>query len=98
MMYRNRKLTQSAQHEACVNCGANDGTIVFAHSNSQKHGKGMGIKAHDLFGAFLCHQCHYIYDQTVWLYDADTRPLTKAQWFVEMWERSMIIACKKNYL
>lgn len=63
MNWRSKKLTQSAKHESCVACGANDGTIVWAHSNSQKHGKGMGIKAHDLFGAYLCHRCHKLYDE-----------------------------------
>jgi 5-methylcytosine-specific restriction endonuclease McrA len=27
MMYRNKKLTESARHEACVSCGANDGRV-----------------------------------------------------------------------
>jgi hypothetical protein len=95
--YRNKKLTQSAQHEACVNCGANDGTIVWAHSNSLCHGKGTGTKAHDIFGAFLCVKCHSIFD-------AHDMPRTKyycetlEDWFLIMWEKSMIIACEKGYL
>ena len=96
--YRNKKLTQSAKNERCVSCGANDGTIVWAHSNSQKHGKGMGTKAHDLFGAYLCHECHFKFYETVWLYDADTINQTKSEWFADMWERSLIIACEKGYL
>jgi hypothetical protein len=100
MMYRNKKLTESARHEACVSCGAYDATIVFAHSNSQKHGKGMGIKAHDLFGAYLCVNCHKNYDETslaVFMAINDFAK-TKQEWFIEMWERSMIIACEKGYL
>jgi hypothetical protein len=99
--YRNKKLTQSAKHEACVSCGANDGTIVWAHSNSQRHGKGMGIKAHDLFGAYLCHKCHAIYDggDSFGLATTDGKNmLHKPTWFKEMWERSMIIACEKGYI
>jgi len=46
-----------------MNCGADDGTIVAAHSNQSKHGKGMSIKAHDCFVAFLCHRCHHEIDQ-----------------------------------
>ena len=100
MNYRNKKLTQSAKHEACVSCGADDGTVVWAHSNRQKHGKGMGIKAHDLFGAYLCHACHLSYDsgkepeRCNWY--SENRSLIT--WFNCMWERSMLIACKKGYL
>jgi hypothetical protein len=92
MNWRSKKLTQSAKHESCVSCGADDGTIVWAHSNSQMHGKGMGIKAHDLFGAYLCHKCHYDYDNTPWFREE------RSEWFMKMWERSMIRACNKGYL
>jgi len=94
LMYRNAKLKASAKHESCVSCGANDGTIVWAHSNSQRHGKGMGIKAHDLFGAYLCAKCHYLYDEGTWGIGNGN----KAQWFDAAWEKSMIIACEKGYL
>jgi RNA polymerase subunit RPABC4/transcription elongation factor Spt4 len=90
--YRNKKLTQSAKHESCVSCGADDGTVVWAHSNSSKHGKGMGIKAHDLFGAYLCSKCHYIFDE------GSCAGVNKTEWFFMQWERSMIIACSKGYL
>lgn len=33
-------------------------TVVAAHSDQGKHGKGLGIKAHDCFVAFICHNCH----------------------------------------
>jgi hypothetical protein len=46
-----------------MNCGADDNTIVAAHSNQSRHGKGMSIKAHDCFIAFLCNRCHYEIDQ-----------------------------------
>lgn len=90
--YRNKKLTQSAKHEPCVNCGADDGTIVWAHSNSSRHGKGMGIKAHDFFGAYLCHKCHSKFDE----YSVAFGELP--DWFREQNEKSLIIACKKGYL
>jgi hypothetical protein len=92
--YRNKKLTQSAKYESCVSCGANDGTIVWAHSNESFHGKGTGTKAHDLFGAFFCFKCHSSYDENLAEYDGIQRPL----WFRKMWEKSMIIACNKGYL
>jgi hypothetical protein len=61
--YRNPKLLRLARDEACANCGAEDGTIVAAHSNLSRHGKGKSLKAADCFIAFLCHRCHSWLDQ-----------------------------------
>lgn len=47
----------------CTNCGRDDGTVVAAHSNQAKHGKGRSIKASDVFVASLCHSCHSMLDQ-----------------------------------
>lgn len=48
----------------CSGCGAsNDGTIVAAHSNRLRHGKGKGIKCHDCYIAALCYRCHVALDQ-----------------------------------
>lgn len=63
MTFRNRKLLDLARDESCTNCGAEDGTIVAAHSNMSIHGKGMSEKAHDCFIAFLCSRCHGWLDQ-----------------------------------
>ena len=93
MSYRNPKLKQAARNEQCVACGAHNGSTVWAHSNSQKHGKGTGIKAHDLFGAFLCYHCHTEYDS-----GTSMNRQEKQEWFREQWERSMIVACEKGYI
>ena len=37
--------------------------MVAAHSNQQRDGKGMGIKAHDYRIAALCYTCHADIDQ-----------------------------------
>lgn len=97
MIYRNKKLTESARNAKCVSCGNDDGTVVWAHSNKYRHGKGRGIKAHDLFGCYLCYQCHTLFD------NGKMPPYTFQvesidDWFLVMWERSMIIACEKDYL
>lgn len=63
MIFRKRSLLDLARDQACVMCGAQDGSIVWAHSNLLEHGKGKGQKAHDGMGAFLCYRCHYEYDQ-----------------------------------
>lgn len=60
--YRNKKLLQLARHHECQYCNTDDGTIVAAHSNQLIHGKGMGIKAHDVFIAYLCAYCHDVVD------------------------------------
>lgn len=62
-MYRNNKILQIARHSPCQICGIEDGTIVGAHSNQLRDGKGKGIKAHDYRVAYLCHHCHSQLDQ-----------------------------------
>lgn len=47
----------------CQNCGIKDGTIVAAHSNQLRDGKGRGIKAHDYRISALCYGCHMELDQ-----------------------------------
>jgi hypothetical protein len=62
-MYRNPKLLQAVRECPCQHCGANDGTVVAAHSNQMRDGKGRGFKAHDYRIAALCFKCHYEIDQ-----------------------------------
>ena len=74
MNYRNPALIELARNAPCQWCGNDDGTTVWAHSNSSTHGKGMGIKAHDCFGAVLCMRCHDIVDgRNTEGYDRETR-------------------------
>jgi len=48
-----------------MGCGnVNDGTVVAAHSNQLRDGKGMGLKAHDFCVAYLCHDCHQYVDSS----------------------------------
>ena len=63
MNYRNQFLLQRVRESDCQHCGSKDGTIVAAHSNQQRDGKGMGIKAHDYRIAALCMTCHHELDQ-----------------------------------
>ena len=60
---RNKRLLEAARHIPCQHCGAEDGTVVAAHSNMARHGKGRGIKADDTKIASLCHACHMELDQ-----------------------------------
>jgi hypothetical protein len=48
---------------AIPGCCRNDiATVVPAHSNQLRHGKGKGIKAHDTFTVPACRDCHHELD------------------------------------
>lgn len=103
MMYRNKKLIESAKHEECVSCGKPNS--VWCHSDEYAHGQARGMKAHDLFGFYGCNMCHDFYDgrsnieppsfSSPYWHDAEE---PKKQWFRVMWERSMKIICEKGYI
>lgn len=63
-MFRSPKLLHLAERAPhCMHCKIwNRGQVVACHSNSQRHGKGTGIKAHDLV-AYLCPTCHDLLDR-----------------------------------
>lgn len=63
MIYRNKKLLEACRVLPCQICGIEDGTIVAAHSNQLRDGKGRGIKASDYRVASLCYRCHSELDQ-----------------------------------
>ena len=78
-MYRNKKLLESIRQLPCQLCEIEDGTVVAAHSNQLRDGKGRGLKASDYRIAALCFSCHAELDQgNTW---------TKAE-RVEMWEEA----------
>ena len=60
---RDKKRLEACRSLPCQHCGAEDGTVVAAHSNEGIHGKGRGIKASDEFIAALCFTCHANIDQ-----------------------------------
>lgn len=78
-MYRNKKLLIAVRDCPCQHCGAQDGTVVAAHSNQLKDGKGRGIKAPDYRIAALCFECHSELDQG--------KNMTKQE-RVEMWDEA----------
>jgi hypothetical protein len=78
-MYRNRKLLEILRKSPCQQCGREDGTVVAAHSNQLRDGKGRGIKADDFRVAALCYSCHMELDQG--------KSLSKAE-RVETWEEA----------
>ena len=62
-MYRNKKLLEIVRESPCQHCGRQDGTVVAAHSNQLRDGKGRGIKAYDYRISALCFTCHSDLDQ-----------------------------------
>jgi hypothetical protein len=67
-MYRSKRLLDAARGQECTIqipgiCNRNPETTVAAHSNSWRHGKGLGIKAHDCYVAWACSSCHAEIDQ-----------------------------------
>ena len=78
-MYRNKKILEIVRKFPCQHCFIQDGTIVAAHSNQLRDGKGKGIKAHDYRIAALCYKCHMELDQGAKL---------SKQERIEMWEES----------
>jgi hypothetical protein len=44
-------------------CNHNPETTVWAHGNGSAAGKGIGMKANDLLGAYACSACHDVYDR-----------------------------------
>jgi len=79
MIYRNKTLLELARDIPCQHCGIDDGTVVAAHSNQLRDGKGRGIKSHDYRIASLCYACHMELDQG--------KNLSKQE-RVEMWEEA----------
>jgi hypothetical protein len=79
LIYRNKKLLEIARNFPCQHCGIDDNTVVAAHSNQLRDGKGKGIKASDFRIASLCFTCHMELDQG--------KNLSKAE-RVEMWEEA----------
>jgi len=78
-MYRNKKLLELARLLPCKHCGIEDGTVVAAHSNQLRDGKGRGLKASDFRIASLCFRCHA---------EADTSSTLSKVARIEMWEQA----------
>ena len=55
---RSPALLKACREIPCQHCGIEDGTVVAAHSNESRNGKGRGIKASDIYIAALCAKCH----------------------------------------
>ena len=62
------RVRESARGEQCLVripgwCNADPATVVWIHANGSAAGKGIGMKSHDLLGAYACSNCHDIVDR-----------------------------------
>lgn len=79
VIYRNKKLLEVVRQSPCQHCGVENGTVVAAHSNQLRDGKGRGLRAHDYRIAALCFKCHSDLDQGSSMTKDERR---------EMWEQA----------
>lgn len=84
----------AAKVPQCMECGArNRGDVVGCHSNSLQHGKGMGLKAHDV-PAYLCGGCHDLLDGRT----GDLNRSKKEALFFRAAYKSMVWLLQEGYL
>ena len=62
------KITKSAEGVFCQIrlpdiCNHDYRTTVWCHANGSAAGKGIGMKSHDLLGAYGCSACHDVVDR-----------------------------------
>jgi hypothetical protein len=63
--YRNKTLLNYAKDSPCQFCGSDDKTVVACHISglyANKCGKGTGLKPDDTASAYMCFDCHDLYD------------------------------------
>jgi len=77
---RSKYITESARDETCTWPGCNAPAQCWAHSNLGSDGKGIGIKSSDIFGSFLCHSHHLLYDKTGKKHQYDFDQSMKRSW------------------
>lgn len=80
------KIRASARGEECtlriINvCNHNPETVVWAHANGVRYGKGFAIKVADLLGAYACSNCHAVLDGQI----ARPAGLTKQDVELDFW-------------
>ena len=101
MMYRAQKIRNSARDKACTmqspRCNGNPATVVWCHSNKSEHGKGMGLKAHDIFGFYGCSGCHHWYDIES-RQDRSVTELERNTYYQRAADRSLLIIVQEGIL
>ena len=96
MNWRSQAFLRLAKGQPCylrlVRCSGTD-TVVPAHSNMLRHGRGFGFKSHDLYSVPACHNCHAELDSGVKLSKED-----KQDAFLRAWEQWMLHLVRNGHL
>lgn len=71
------------ENRPCIRCGIDDGTIVPAHANQIRLGKGMGLKAEPWTVIPLCAKCH------AWLDNSQTGRVELHEAYSHCWNWHM---------
>tara|TARA_Y100000361_G_scaffold29994_1_gene24790 strand:+ start:499 stop:804 length:306 start_codon:yes stop_codon:yes gene_type:complete len=90
-----RELAKICPH--CMSCGLenpNGDLLCLAHSNRYEDGRGYGHKSDDLFGAFLCHNCHMMVDGQIGKLDR----FEKRQKHNQAWQKSIRWLIRENLI
>ena len=90
-----RELAKICPH--CMSCGLenpNGDLLCLAHSNRLEDGRGYGHKSDDLFGAFLCHDCHMTVDGQ----KGKLSKIEKRQKHNQAWEKSIRWLIEENLI
>jgi hypothetical protein len=76
-------------------CNHNPATVVWMHANGSAAGKGIGMKSHDLLGAYGCSSCHDVFDRRV-PYAGDRYMVELA--FHEGHQRSLVLLIERGII
>ena len=95
-----RKYLKRARGETCKVCipgicNMNPDTVVAAHSNKGRHGKGMGKKAHDWYVAHACSDCHDAIDGRT---HTHLSPLEREELWQRGFERTLDWGFQNGYI
>lgn len=64
--HRDQRIRDSARGETCLvrlpGCPCDPASTIWSHYRGTAGGKGMGLKSHDIAGAYACTYCDAIYD------------------------------------
>jgi hypothetical protein len=92
-------IRKSASGEQCQiripgACNGNKETVVWCHGNGSAAGKGLGMKAPDLIGAYGCSACHDVYDRRAPAPDGMTREQVELAFCEGVWRSQRILVDK----
>jgi len=90
-MIKSKKIRESAMGEDCtlrVSANCQDGeTVVFCHLNTNF--RGVGLKSPDLFGVYVCYECHLLLDKSRVEYQDQLRALTETQ--MKLYDKGLLV-------